>query len=318
MNSSAEKTLSVLIKEKARDLGFDLCGIAPSRSLMERESILRNWSLSGMNGEMSYLGKNIEKRINPESLVPGAKSILVTALNYYTDNKQEGQDVPVISRYAYGINYHYVINKKLKLILDFIKSMEPEMNGHAFVDSAPLLEKAWAVEAGLGWQGRHSIVINNKIGSFFFIGICVLNIELDYDKPFKENHCGSCRLCIDLCPTGAINENGTIDARKCIANLTIENRGPIPEEIIPKIGGRVYGCDKCQEVCPWNKNAKENKNPEFELPGELKHMTKDEWVKLSREQFKRLFRRSPIERRKYEPFMRNVSIATKSNNGFLH
>jgi epoxyqueuosine reductase len=314
MNSSAEKPLSVLIKEKARDLGFDLCGIAPSRSLMERESILKNWSLSGMNGEMSYLGRNIEKRINPESLVPGAKSILVTALNYYSDIKQDGKDVPVISRYAYGINYHEVITKKLKLILDLIRNIAPEMNGRAFVDSAPLLEKAWAVEAGLGWQGRHSIVINNKIGSFFFIGICVLDIELDYDKPCKENSCGNCRLCIDLCPTGAINENSTIDARRCIANLTIENRGPIPEEIIPKLGGRVYGCDRCQEVCPWNKNAKENKNPEFELPGELKHMTKEEWVKLSREQFNRLFKRSPIARRKYEPFMKNVTIVTKHIN----
>lgn len=314
MITIADKTLSELIKQKACDLSFDLCGIAPSRSLLERESILKNWCFSGMNGEMSYLGKNIEKRINPESLVPGAKSVIVTALNYYTDKKQEGKDVPVISRYAYGINYHDVINKKLKLILNFIKSREPEMNGRSFADSAPLLEKAWAVEAGLGWQGRHSIVINNKIGSFFFIGICVLNIELDYDKPFKENRCGNCRLCIDLCPTGAINENGTIDARKCIANLTIENRGPIPEEIIPKIGGRVYGCDKCQEVCPWNKNAKPNENPEFELPEELKQMTKEEWVKLTREQFSRLFRRSPIERRKYEPFMKNVTIVTKSND----
>jgi epoxyqueuosine reductase len=311
MTTSADKSLSAMIKQKAHDLGFDLCGIAPSRSLKERENILREWCASGMNGEMSYLGKNIEKRIDPDSRVLGAKSVIVTGLNYYTDNKQEEQDVPIISRYAFGINYHDVIKEKLELILEFIKGLEPEMEGRSFVDSEPFLEKAWAVEAGLGWQGRHSIVINNRIGSFFFIGIIVLNIEIDSDKPFKENRCGNCRLCIDLCPTGAINENGTIDARKCIANLTIENRGPIPEDIIPKIGGRVYGCDRCQEICPWNRNAKSHKTPEFELSGELKQMKREEWLNLTRDQFDKFFKGSPIERRKYEPFMRNVTLVTK-------
>lgn len=312
MTTSADKSLSAMIKQKAYDLGFDLCGIAPSRSLKERENILREWCASGMNGEMSYLRKNIEKRIDPDSRVLGAKSVIVTGLNYYTDNKQEEQDVPIISRYAFGINYHDVIKEKLELILEFIKRLEPEIEGRSFVDSEPFLEKAWAVEAGLGWQGRHSIVINNRIGSFFFIGIIVLNIKLDSDKPFKENRCGNCRLCIDLCPTGAINENGTIDARKCIANLTIENRGPIPEDIIPKIGGRVYGCDRCQEICPWNRNAKSHKTPEFELSGELKQMKREEWLNLTRDQFDKLFKRSPIERRRYEPFMRNVTLVTKS------
>lgn len=313
MNTSADKAFSELIKQTAYDLGFDICGIASSRALTERERILRDWCSAEMNSDMAYLGRNIEKRINPEFLVEGAKSVIVTGLNYYSDNQQSEPDVPVISRYAYGINYHDVINSKLNLILEFIRRMKPDTEGHSFVDSAPLLEKAWAVEAGLGWQGRHSIVINSKIGSFFFIGIIILNIELEYDKPISKSNCGRCRLCIDLCPTGAINENGTIDARKCIANLTIENRGPIPEDIIPKIGRRVYGCDKCQEVCPWNKNAKPNKNPEFVLPEELKLMTKEEWINLTREQFNRLFTKTPIERRKYEPLMRNVEIITKSN-----
>jgi epoxyqueuosine reductase len=314
MTAAADKSFSVLVKQKAYDLGFDLCGIAPSRPLKERENVIRGWCARGMNSEMSYLEKNIEKRINPEFLVPGAKSVIVTGLNYYTDNEQEKEGVPIISRYAYGINYHDVIIKKLDLILDYLRSIEPEMEGRSFVDSAPLLEKAWAVEAGLGWQGRHSIVINNKIGSFFFIGTIVLNKELDYDTPFTGNRCGSCRLCIDLCPTGAINEDGTIDARRCIANLTIENRGPIPEDIIPKIGRRVYGCDRCQEVCPWNKNAKPHKTPEFELAEELRQMTIEEWFGLTRERFKRLFSRSPVERRKYEPFMRNVESVTKSRS----
>jgi epoxyqueuosine reductase len=314
MTTSSDKTLSILVKQEAFRLGFDLCGIAPSRPLYERENVLREWCARGMNGEMSYLGRNIEKRINPDLLVPGAKSVIVTGLNYYTDNKQKEQDVPVISRYAFGIDYHDVIKRKLEAMLEFLRKLAPGSEGCSFVDSEQLLEKAWAVEAGLGWQGRHSIVINNKIGSFIFIGIIILNTELDYDKPYKKNMCGNCRLCIDLCPTGAINEDGTIDARKCIANLTIENRGPIPEKLIPKIGKRVYGCDRCQEVCPWNKKAKQNKTPEFELPEELILMKKEEWLNLSMEQFERLFKNSPVRRRKYEPFMRNVKLVTKSGS----
>jgi epoxyqueuosine reductase len=265
-----------------------------------------------MNAGMSYLSKDIEKRINPEYLVPGAKSLIVTGLSYYTEIKQREPGVPILSRYAYGESYHSVIKRKLDKLLSFIRTLNPETQGRAFVDSAPLLEKAWAVEAGLGWQGRHSIVINKEIGSFFFIGTLILGIELDYDKPVTEEYCGNCRLCIGLCPTGAINENHTIDARKCIANLTIENRGPIPEEIIPKTGGRVYGCDRCQEVCPWNKDARPHKTEEFALPEEVEMMTREEWLNLSRDDFKRLFRGSAIARRKYDPFMRNVTDVTKS------
>jgi epoxyqueuosine reductase len=312
MTNFSDRTLSVLIKEKARDLGFDLCGIAPSRSLEEHRKVLETWCSSGMNGGMSYLAKNINKRINPESLVPGAKSLIVTGLSYYTEKKQTEPDVPVISRYAYGASYQDVIKRKLKKLLAFIKNIKTETEGQPFSDSAPLLEKAWANEAGLGWQGKHSIVINKEIGSFFFIGALIINIELDYDMPLRSEFCGNCRLCIDLCPTRAINENRTIDARKCIANLTIENRGPIPDEIIPKLGRRVYGCDKCQEVCPWNKNARQNNNPEFELSEEIERMNKNDWINLSPDQFERLFKRSPIARRKYEPFMKNVTIVTKS------
>jgi epoxyqueuosine reductase len=308
------KTISVLIREKAIDLGFDLCGIAPSRVLTERGDIIKEWCSSGMNAEMGYLAENVEKRINPEFLVPGAKSLIVTGLGYWTDKKQSEPGVPIISRYAYGTSYQDVIKEKLYKLLAFIKTLQPETTGRPFSDSAPLLEKAWAREAGLGWQGKHSIVINREIGSFFFIGILILNIELDYDKPFTGDYCGDCRLCIEHCPTSAINENHTIDARKCIANLTIENRGPILEELIPKLGRRVYGCDRCQEVCPWNRDARTHHTREFELADEIEKMTAEEWVNLSRERFNRLFKRSPIARRKYEPFMRNVTIVTNLNN----
>ena len=260
---------------------------------------------------MNYLARDIEKRINPEFLVAGAKSLIVTGINYYTDNKQTEPGVPVLSRYAYGEGYQDVIKRKLNELLAFIRSIEPEAEGRSFSDSAPLLEKAWAEEAGIGWQGRHSIVINKKIGSFFFIGILILNIELEYDKPVTQDYCGSCRLCIERCPTGAINENRTIDARKCISNLTIENRGQIPAEIIPKLEGRVFGCDICQEVCPWNRDALPNNVREFEIAPEVAQMTAQDWLNLSRERFKHLFKKSAIGRKKYETFMENVAIVTK-------
>jgi len=311
MSSAREKDLSVLIKEKAYDLGFDLCGIAASRSLLEREGILQKWCDAGMNAGMNYLARDTWKRINPETLVPGAKSLVVTGLSYFTAKKQKENDVPVLSRYVYGENYHDVISRKLDRLLSFINGINPGTEGRIFVDSGPLMEKAWAVEAGLGWQGKHSVVINENIGSFFFIGILVLPIELDYDRPYEGERCGDCSLCIEQCPTGAINDNHTIDARKCIANLTIENRGQIAPELLPELGRRIYGCDRCQEVCPWNREAKQHNHPEFDLPEEIENMTREDWLNLSEEDFERLFKGTEIARKKYGPFMRNVTDVTK-------
>lgn len=314
MPPSAEQTLSVLIKEKARQLGFDLCGIAPARILYEHEQIIRSWCTAGMNSDMNYLCRDPEKRINPGLLVPGVKSVIVTGLNYYSDRKQGGEGIPVISRYAYGVNYHDVIKFKLNKLLEFIKCNYQGSEGRTFVDSAPILEKAWACEAGLGWPGRHSVLINDRIGSFFFLGIILINKVLDYDKPFAEDKCSRCRICIELCPTGAINDNRTIDSRKCIAYLTIESKSPVPPELASQMGGRVFGCDICQEVCPWNKNASANTVPEFQIDPEIGQMTREDWQKLSREQFKRLFRKSAIGRKKYETFLNNITIVTKSGN----
>jgi len=289
------KSLSVLVKEKACNLGFDICGIAPSGNLKEHGSIIRNWCSSGMNGDMTYLSQNIEKRINPNILVPGAKSVIVTGMNYYTDKKQQQEGVPIISRYAYGDDYHDVIKGKLNKILDYIINLVP----------------GWAREAGLGWPGKHSILINNKIGSFFFIGVIITNIEFEYDKASYEDHCGTCRACIDACPTGAINENRTIDARRCISYLTVESKTPVPEEMVHRMERRVIGCDICQEVCPWNKIVKPHRIPELNLPGEVEQMTVDDWKSLSREQFKRLFGKSSIARRTFQRFITNISIAVK-------
>ncbi|MCE5347308.1 MAG: tRNA epoxyqueuosine(34) reductase QueG [Bacteroidales bacterium] len=314
MTDTGDKAISLLIKEKAYNMGFDLCGIAPARILEEHESIIKSWCSSGMNGMITYLGQNIKKRINPALQVPGAKSVIVTGLNYYADKKQGGDGIPVISRYAYGKDYHEVIKGKLNEILDYILILNPGAKGKCFVDSSSVLEKAWAREAGLGWPGRHSILINKNIGSFFFLGVIMLDIVVDYDEPVREDHCGKCRLCIDSCPTGAINENRTLDVRKCIAYLTIESKNPVPEDIIPKMGGRIYGCDKCQEVCPWNENAKPNRTLEFQISDGLKKMTTEDWLNLTSEQFDRLFKNTPVRRRTYERFMRNITSVTKSDS----
>jgi len=305
--------LTLLIKKKAQESGFDLCGIAKAHSLDEYGPRLKAWIDAGMNDKIGYLARNIEKRLDPASLLPGSKSLVVTGLNYYSEIRQLDPEAPLLSRYTYGVNYHDVITGKLEKLLTWIKSVEPEAEGRIVVDSAPLLEKPWAKEAGLGWQGRHSVLINKKIGSFFFIGTLILNLDLDYDSPVKEDYCGDCRLCIEACPTGAINENRTIDARKCIANVTIENRGPIPEQLIPKLGRRIYGCDRCQEVCPWNRKAKQNKTPEFQINETVAAMSLNDWLKLSREQFSEMFNRCAIGRVKYEQLMRNIVAATRDS-----
>ncbi|MDQ1296252.1 MAG: tRNA epoxyqueuosine(34) reductase QueG [Bacteroidota bacterium] len=312
MTTGENRNLSLLVKRKAIELGFDLCGIAKPGKLTERAAILKKWCEAGMNDRMTYLERNTDKRADPRLLFPDVRSLVVTGFNYYSELKQKDPGAPLLSRYTYGIDYHGVIKRRLENLLEFVKKEAADCEGRIYVDSDPLFEKGWAQEAGLGWQGKHSIVINKEIGSFFFIGVLMLNIYLDSDKPFLKDYCGECRLCIEGCPTGAINENRTIDARKCIANLTIENRGPIPEKIIPKLGGRVYGCDKCQEVCPWNKVIEKNSHPEFTLNEEVAEMSPEEWLSLSEERFIRIFKDSAVSRVKYVNLMRNIDAAVKS------
>ncbi|MGB8490164.1 MAG: tRNA epoxyqueuosine(34) reductase QueG [Bacteroidales bacterium] len=293
------------IKDKVFEQGFDLCGIAQSRILVESKEILHKWCDSGMNDILGYLSRNIEKRTDPSRLLPGTKSVIVTGLSYNTE-KQQREGVPVISRYAYGSDYHTVIGKKLEAVLDFIKSLAPGASGRCMVDSAPLSEKSWAMEAGLGWQGRNAVIINRKLGSFFFIGVILTDIVLEYDKPFTRDYCGNCRRCMESCPTGAINDDRTIDARRCIANLTIENRRPVPVNLAPLMEGMVYGCDRCQEVCPWNAEAPRHSVAEFELPEELAGLTGEEWLSMSPERFDVLFRQSAIWRKGYGSFFDNI------------
>lgn len=308
MDSVSEKKLSVLIKEKSKELNFDLCGIAKVRTLAENGAILKKWCEAGMNDQMFYLERDFEKRINPALHLPGAKSIIVTGFSFNSPVMQKDPEAPLLSRYTYGHDYHNVIKTKLKVLLDFIISNVPDCKGKIFVDSGTMMEKAWAVEAGLGWQGKHSILINREIGSFFFIGEIILNIALEYDTKTESDHCGTCTKCIDECPTNAINDNRTIDARKCIANLTIENRGPIPEEFISKLGRRIYGCDRCQEVCPWNKDATPNNHRELRISDEVASMTKSDWQSLTPESFNRLFGKTSMSRVKHDQFIKNVRL----------
>jgi len=306
IQGSSGPCLSRNIKEKARELGFDICGIAKSRPLTERGPILEEWISAGMHDGMNFLARDIPKRLDPSFLLPGAKSLVVTGLNYYSETIRKTEDVPLLSRYTYGTDYHEVILSKLNRLLEWIKMLDPDAAGRPVVDSAAILEKAWAREAGLGWQGRHSIVISKEAGSFFFLGILILNIELDHDEPFTGDLCGDCRLCIDACPTGAINNNRTIDARKCISGLTIESRQPLPEKLLPLFGKRIYGCDRCQEACPWNSSAKINNNREFDPDPEIARLTRKDWLTLSEEQFTHLFGTSVLKRIRYKKFMENV------------
>lgn len=314
MSSPGDKDLSRKIKDFALSIGFDLIGIAPSKPLRDHKEVINNWLSAGMNADMRFISRDIDKRTDPALLFDGTKSVVVAGFNYYPSEKQGGDGMPVISKYAYGKDYHTVLGEKLNDLLEFITSSEPDASGKICVDSVPILEKAWAKEAGLGWIGKNSILINKKIGSFIFLGEIVLNFDLQYDKPFTEDFCGTCTLCMKSCPTDAINENRTVDARKCISWLTVENKNAIPEEYKSKMEGRVFGCDICQDICPWNKNAKPHKNPEFVLPEELKQLTSEEWFNLTREKFNILFKSSAIKRRTYEQFMKNVTIVTNASN----
>ncbi len=295
-----------IIKNKALELGFDLCGIVPVRILREHGERLNSWLAKGMNAGMSYMERNREKRLDPGLLVKDARSVIVTATNYYqTYNPAKYQ--PVFARYALGRDYHRVIKNKLYELLGIIKEMHPGAGGRVFVDTAPVLERAWAVEAGLGWIGKNSMFINKKLGSFTFLGVIVVDVELDYDSPFEKDYCGSCRKCIHACPANAISEDRTIDSNKCLSYLTIEHRDELPDDFHEIAANKVFGCDICQEVCPWNKNVPEKKIKEFEPLPEIINYTTEQWKNISRDEFNSIFKDSPVQRTGYDHFLQVVS-----------
>jgi epoxyqueuosine reductase len=303
---------STLIKEKALALGFAACGIARVRSLEEERPALEQWLQEGRNGTMAYMSRNVDMRLDPTKIVEGAKSVISVLISYYPQLRQEDSEAPVISKYAYGKDYHFIVKDKLNQLLYYIQTEIAPCNGRPFVDSAPVLERAWAKQAGLGWIGKHGLLISKQQGSFVFIGELIIDLELKYDQEMVSDHCGSCTRCIDACPTQAIVAPHKIDARRCISYLTIENKEEIPEEFQDKIGNHIFGCDICQDVCPWNKKILPTKAEEFKPIEGLLEMTKSDWLELDKTLYKKRFKSTPFERAGYEKLKNSISILYRS------
>ncbi len=296
-----------LIKAKALELGFSACGISVATFLEDEAKRLEEWLNKGMHGSMRFMENHFEKRTDPRKLVDGAKSIISVLHNYFPPVKQKDPEAPVLSKYAYGTDYHFVLKEKLKGLLGYMNETMGEINGKAFVDSAPVLDRAWAARSGLGWIGNNTCLLVKGGGSFFFVGELIVDIELPADIP-AGNHCGNCRLCIDACPTGALIAPRKLDARKCISCLTIEYRESLPAEMRDKLHNRVFGCDICQDVCPWNRHAKPHNEPLLSPVSGMLEMTAARWHGMDRELFNLLFRRSVVRRAGYNRIRRNLAF----------
>ena len=296
------------IKEKAHELGFLQAGIARAGLLRKDATRLRDWLDSGYHGTMGYMEDHFEKRVDPRKLVEGARTVVVVLQNYFTRERQLDEQAPVISKYAYGKDYHRIMKKKLRSLSDFMEGQIGAHSGRVFVDSAPVLERTWGRLAGLGWIGKHSLLLSRKFGSWFFIGVIITDLELVPDRPTND-YCGDCSRCIDACPTSAILPGKTVDASRCISFLTIENReARIPEEFRAKMQNRVFGCDICQDVCPWNNNAHPHSEPWLDPRPGLLDLTRQEWMDLDQEKFDRLFEGSTVKRVKFIGLNRNIDF----------
>jgi epoxyqueuosine reductase len=302
-----------VLKQWATELGFDHCGIARAVRLNEDADRLENWLTRGMHGGMKYMENHFELRVDPTRLVPGAKSVITLMLNYYPSEFQLNNGSPKISKYAYGEDYHEVIREKLNILLNKMRERIGNIQGRGFVDSAPVLERSWATRSGLGWLGKNGNLITKNGGSFFFICTLIVDLELEYDDPYAKDFCGSCTKCIDACPTDAISENKVVNGSKCISYFTIELKEMlIPQEMNGRFENWAFGCDICQDVCPWNRFSKPNHEKSFQpIPGILNFTTKD-WEGLTEESFAKLFRHSPIKRTKLKGLQRNLRFL---NNG---
>ncbi len=277
---------------------------------MEQEAPrLEKWLNSNMHGEMSYMENHFDKRLDPTKLVPDSKSVISLLLNYFPSESQN-EDSYKISKYAYGTDYHFVIKDKLKALLHFIQTEIGDVHGRAFVDSAPVLDKAWAAKSGLGWMGKHSNLLTKQVGSFYFIAELIVDLDLEYDTPVTD-HCGSCTACIDACPTQAIVEPYVVDGSKCISYLTIELKNEMPSHFSGKMDDWMFGCDVCQDVCPWNRFSKAHREPLFQPKQELLSYSKEEWEEITEEVFQEIFRKSPVKRTKFSGLARNIKFLKK-------
>jgi len=297
---------SSAIKAEAKRLGFLSCGISKAEFLEEEAPRLEAWLKAERNGKMGYMENHFDKRLDPRLLVPGGKSVISVLLNYYSEDQQP-EGAPKISKYAYGADYHFVIKEKLKELLRFIHQEMGEVNGRVFVDSAPVMDRAWAEKSGLGWIGKNTNLITQKVGSYFFIAEMILDLDLEYDLPTTD-HCGTCTACIDVCPTEAIVAPYQLDATKCISYLTIELKDQLPREFQGKMDNWAFGCDVCQDVCPWNRFSKQHNEPLFNSKPEILNYSKKDWEELTSETFNTIFKNSTISRTKYEGLKRNIDF----------
>jgi epoxyqueuosine reductase len=308
MINNAEKN-SQLIKQKAKALGFLSCGMSKAEFLEEEAPRLENWLKKGMHGEMKYMENHFDKRLDPTKLVEGSKSVVSLLYNYYPENFQR-EDTYKISKYAYGKDYHHVIKSKLKELMLFINEKIGQVHGRAFVDSAPVLDKVWAKKSGLGWVGKHSNLLTKQVGSFYFIAELIIDLDLAYDTPVTD-HCGSCTACIDACPTQAIVDPYVVDGSKCISYFTIELKDDLPNELAGKFNDWAFGCDICQDVCPWNKFSKAHQEPLFNPDERLLKYSKKEWEEITEDVFQEIFRKSAVKRTKYQGFKRNIKFISQ-------
>lgn len=297
-----------LIRAEAHRLGFEFVGFARAERLDAEAKRLETWLSKGAHGTMGYMENHFDMRVDPTLLVPGAKTLICLAFNYFTDTKQDDPEAPKIATYAYGEDYHFVVKDKLKSLLSYMQAEIGEVDGRCFVDSAPVMEREWAQRAGIGWNGRNTLTINPKRGSFFFLAEIICDLPLLYDDPIRD-HCGTCRRCIDACPTQAIAPEGYfLDASKCISYLTIELRDEIPTAFKEQMDGWMFGCDVCQEACPWNRFSVQHQEPAFEPHPELLGMSKGDWQELTAEVFGRVFKKSAVKRTKFAGLKRNLAF----------
>lgn len=305
MNTSGHKQL---IRQKATELGFFYCGVSKADFLSEEAPHLEKWLNEGRHGKMTYMENHFDKRLDPRLLVDGAKSVVSLLMNYYPAERQHDPQAPKISKYAYGKDYHFVIKERLKELLAFIREEIGEVEGRVFVDSAPVLDKAWAKKSGLGWIGKNGNLISPKHGSFFFIAELIIDLELEPDGPIKD-YCGTCTRCIDACPTEAIVAPYVVDGSKCISYLTIELKDQLlPDAFQGKMDNWIFGCDVCQDVCPWNRFSTPHEEPDFLPNPDLLSLSKKEWIDLSEEVFQELFKKSAVKRTKFSGLQRNINF----------
>jgi epoxyqueuosine reductase len=302
----AKEKYTNLIKTEAKRLGFLSCGISKAEFLEEEAPRLEKWLNNNMHGEMQYMENYFDKRLDPTKLVESSKSVISLLLNYFPQEEQNKNSFK-LSKYAYGTDYHFVIKDKLKQLLNFIQDEMGEVHGRAFVDSAPVLDKAWAAKSGLGWIGKHSNLLTQQVGSFYFIAELIVDLELEYDLPITD-HCGTCTACIDACPTQAITEPYVVDGSKCISYFTIELKENIPTEFKGQLDDWMFGCDICQDVCPWNRFSKPHNEPLFNPHPELLSMTKSDWSEITEEVFSTIFKKSAVKRTKFSGLIRNIQF----------